>query len=219
MEFTFKENKLNLKDIVPPPAPSKAFVPNWYRSIRPTKNILNLKSCAPFLDALTNGYTQTTWADIDIIAGVDSPGIKVDSKVPLIERRDAPSVTTTDDYYSIEFSWIRHWIPSLPEGYSVLLTHPLNRLDLPFTTLSAVIDLDVSLPHPVGKIPLYLKKNFTGTIPSGTPMFQMFPILREKWEVVVKDFDSDLAKKDNEYIRSFDVPPYKPHLWNKKEYN
>ena len=220
MEFTFRENKPNLQDIVPPPVASKTTVPDWYKEIRPNKESPNLKSCIPFLDALIGGYTQVTWADIDVVAGTDAPKISVTSSVSILSRREAPSVPTTDDYYKIEFVWLRQWIPLLPEGYSVLLTHPLNRLDLPFTTLSAVIDLDVALPHPLGRIPFYLNKNFTGTIPAGTPMFQMFPIRRENWETVIKDFNPDLVAKDNEYIRSFNGPsPYKSHMWNKKEYN
>lgn len=220
MEFTFKENKFNLQDVVPPPVASKTTVPEWYKDIRPNKELPNLKSCIPFLDSLISGYTQVTWADIKVVAGNDAPEISVTSSVSMLSRREVSSIPTTDDYYKIEFVWLRQWIPSLPEGYSVLLTHPLNRLDLPFTTISAIIDFDSALPHPVGKIPFYLKKNFTGIIPAGTPMFQMFPMRRETWEAVIKDFNLDNKAKDNEYINSFNGPaPYKSYLWHKKEYN
>lgn len=217
MDFTFRENKLNLQEVVSPPISSKSTVPDWYKKIRPNKELPNLKSCIPFLDSLIGGYTQVTWADIEIVAGPDAPTTSVTSSVSILSRRKTPSVPTTDDYYKIEFTWVRHWIPLLPEGYSVLLTHPLNRLDLPFTTLSAIIDLDTSFPHTIGKIPFYLKKNFTGTIPAGTPMFQMFPMRREPWESVIKDFDPELAEKDTARVNSFtERKLYKHH---KKEYN
>src|SRR5215475_8103617 len=34
------------------------------------------------------------------------------------------------------------WTIEAPEGYAVLLTHPLNRVDLPFTTLTGIVDCD-----------------------------------------------------------------------------
>ena len=220
MEFIFRENQPNLKLIVSPPMPSRNTVPDWYKKVRPNKEVPNVKACVPFLDALTGGYTQVTWADIEVIAQEKTPEVFIQSEISLMAYREVASVSTTDEYYGIEFTWLRHWLPSLPDGYSALLTHPLNRLDLPFTTLSAVIDLDVSLPIQIGQIPFYLKKNFTGIIPAGTPMYQMFPMRRENWESVVKDFDPELAAKDTAYIRSFTEPaPYKHHMWHKKEYN
>ena len=220
MEFTFTESQPNLKSIVSSPMPSKNTVPDWYKKIRPNKERPNVKACAPFLDALTSGYTQVTWADIEITSENETPKIAISSDIRLINRREVPSVPTTDEYYQIEFTWLRHWVPLLPDGYSAIITHPLNRLDLPFTTISAIVDFDTSLPIAIGQVPFYLKKNFTGTIPAGTPMFQMFPMLRENWEAIVKDFDPEIAAKDNEYIRSFNGPsPYKSQMWHKKEYN
>lgn len=219
MEFTFTESQPNLKSIMTPPIPSKNTVPNWYKKIRPNKELPNVKACAPFLDALTSGYTVVTWADIEITSGNESPEININSDFRLVNRRETPSVPTTDEYYQIEFTWLRYWIPLLPEGYSAIITHPLNRLDLPFTTISAIIDFDTSLPLAIGQVPFYLKKNFTGTIPAGTPMFQMFPMRRENWESVVKDFDPNIAAKNDAYISSFESSPYKSHMWHKKEYN
>lgn len=219
MEFIFTENQLNLKEVVPPPEASKTTIPDWYKKIKLNKEQPNIKSCIPVLDAFISGYTQKTWADIEVVAGTPAPLISSDSPITLLSRRQHASIPVTNEYYNIEFLWVRHWIPLLPEGYSVLLTHPFNRLDLPFTTISAVIDLDTSSPHAIGKIPFYLKNNFTGTIPSGTPMFQMYPFRRENWKAVIKDFNSSLVASENEGIKSFDEPAsYKSRQWHRKEY-
>jgi hypothetical protein len=34
------------------------------------------------------------------------------------------------------------WIIEAPDGYAVLFTHPFNRFDLPFTTLTGLVDCD-----------------------------------------------------------------------------
>ena len=34
------------------------------------------------------------------------------------------------------------WIIEAPEGYALFFTHPVNRFDLPFTTLSGLVDCD-----------------------------------------------------------------------------
>jgi hypothetical protein len=219
MEFIFRENQPNLKSIVSPPMPSRNAVPDWYKKIRPNKELPNVKACAPFLDALTSGYTQVTWADIEITSENETPEIVISSEIPMIKYREVSSVPTTDEYYQIEFTWLRHWVPLLPDGYSAIVTHPLNRLDLPFTTISGIVDFDTALPIVIGQVPFYLKKNFTGTIPAGTPMFQMFPIRRENWESIVKDFDPEIAAKEEHYISSFESSPYKSQMWHKKEYN
>jgi hypothetical protein len=71
----------------------------------------------------------------------------------------------------------------------VLITSPLNRLDLPFRSLTAVIDADVFyhiLPDPMqggGNYPFYLNRGFEGIIPIGTPMCQYIPFKREKMEI------------------------------------
>jgi len=67
----------------------------------------------------------------------------------------------------------------LPKGYSFLVTHPLNRFDLPFVTTSAIVDADILFP--AGQFPFFALKGFEGIIPRGTPIAQLIPFKREKW--------------------------------------
>ena len=173
----------------------------------------------PFLDSFSMGYTQCTWTDIDVFKNSEgNPVLISDSKFKMLSRRDNASVTTSSDYHKIEFLWNRHWVPSTPEGYSLLITHPLNRLDLPFTTLTGVVDTDVSLPNPIGAIPFYLKKNFVGVIPKGTPMFQMIPIKREEWDIDISNYSNIQNLLNNEIISDSISSEYKKKRWNKKIY-
>ena len=45
-----------------------------------------------------------------------------------------------DDRFIIKFN--NFWTIEAPPGYSLLFTHPVNRTDLPFTTLTGLVDCD-----------------------------------------------------------------------------
>ena len=45
-----------------------------------------------------------------------------------------------DDRFIIKFN--NFWTIEAPQGYSLLFTHPVNRTDLPFTTITGLVDSD-----------------------------------------------------------------------------
>lgn len=98
-----------------------------------------------------------------------------------------PQFIHPQGYYQEHFAWYPDWAVELPEGYSALYTHPLNRFDLPFFMTIGIIDNDkVNLP---GTMPFFIAKGFEGTIPAGTPYAQIIPFKREDWksEIIVED--------------------------------
>lgn len=126
-----------------------------------------------FFDALTSGYIQETWTDLYINVNEDSDGnYKVDIAFPagpeIASYRIKPTVLEiSDEYFPIEFIWIQHWVPIMPNGYSALFTHPLNRFDLPFMSMSGIVDSDVYSHEISGAYPFLLKKNL---------MVKLFPL-------------------------------------------
>jgi hypothetical protein len=220
---------------VPSPDPAKKCFPDWYKRLPKFENnrfqikILNqgvqsnatAKSCMPFLDTLTTGYIQKTWCDIMIdVRGENDVNYAFSNSPEIISHRDKISIPDMcgNEFHQIEFVWRQPWVPKLPDGYSLLYTHPLNRSDLPFVTLSGIIDNDRYINETAGNHPFFIKKGFSGIIPAGTPMFQMIPIKREKWQSITTPVD-----KHYEYTKSgvyrFFVDGYKKLFWNKKEYN
>jgi hypothetical protein len=124
----------------------------------------------------------------------------------------------SNSFYEIEFVWQRPWSIVLPENMSAIVTHPLNRVDLPFITLSGVIDFDKSIHAPIGNIPFFIKKDFVGTIPKGTPMFQILPFERREWISKKEKYnDKFWNEKLNERKEINDF--YKKKIWNKKTFN
>lgn len=218
MKITFVPGTKEIKDEVPCPQPAKNFIPEWYKNIKAGKDIVNVKKCIPFLDSMSSGYIQTTWSDIKVIEEKDGPKVVFDSNVPLFFYREASHMPVDSAFYNIEFVWKRPWSTILPDGYSALVVHPLNRVDLPFITLSGIVDFDKSIHAPIGNIPFYIKKGFTGTIPAGTPMFQIIPIKREEWVSESQEYSNGFWQRKT-VERSGIVDFYKKKIWQKKSFN
>ena len=109
----------------------------------------------------------------------------------------------------------------LPEGYSALYTHPLNRFELPFLTMSGIVDNDhVRLP---GTMPFFFLKAVTGIIPAGTPYAQIFPFRREHWqsEIDVSLSQPEMSAKTRANSTRFRQPDggvYLREVWERRKY-
>jgi hypothetical protein len=229
MKISFYPANEYVSQFVEEPKPASEFIPEWYKKIPVIKkeNVkmsngsvsgLNLKACMPFIDALTTGYIQKTWTDIQIS--------EVDGEVQynfalgpeIIVLREQVNISLSPVYYPLEFVWRSLWRARVPKGYSLLITHPLNRLDLPFTTMTGVIDADEFYHTPIGNIPFFVHNSFTGVIPVGTPMFQIIPIKRDVWESVAESFDEIATEKRNREMRQHLWGAYKNKFRQKKIY-
>lgn len=202
------------------PIPAKSAISQWYKDIQPSKQ-KNVKNCIPFLDTMTSGYIQLTWEDIHVRRIEDSVDVYTKNKtnVPLINIRTKSDISISENFYNIEFVWLRNWSVELPDGYSALVTHPLNRYDLPFVTLSGIVDFDTYNHTKVGNIPFYLSKNFEGVIPKGTPMFQIIPIKRDSW-ISKKEIYNEEVWNQKENKRSLvQDSAYKKMFWQKKSFD
>ena len=183
--------------------------------------------CMPFADALTAGYMQETWQDINIdnirledgrVEFVHFTPVKPDILSTRAQERHAMPIP--EEYYPFELTWHPAWVPELPKGYSAIITQPFNRVDLPFYTLTGVIDSD-TFTHSFEKsqLPFFLKKSFTGIIPIGTPMYQIIPIKREDWTSIKNSYNEDEQIRQVHKLRQHFWGGYKKHHWVKKNYS
>jgi len=216
-----------------PPSPAKNSIPKWFRNqskFDPTGELIfnnegavinkQLKMCMPFIDAMTGGYIQQTWCDIHIKKNSNGEVMYhwAHQPAPLGDRGKC-NVPISDKYHPLEFHWINPWTPKLPPGYSLLITHPHNRLDLPFTTMSGIIDSDEFFHVDFGQYPFYIDHNFEGIIPCGTPMYQMIPIKREAWTSNKIKFNAkDKKKRSYLSLKEF-WNVYRNYFWQKKKYD
>lgn len=179
---------------LPAPAPSVKYVPEWYnkseRWVRSDGPVIKnyaanqgVKHCVPFLEAMTSGYVLELWTDVQVTLDDGYPAFNWMSQPDPIIIRDADSgslIPRPAGHHEMHLSWVGQWGIKLPKGYSYLLTHPANRFDLPFTTLTGIVDGDSFLA--AGLIPFFIHKDFEGIIKAGTPIAQIYPFKRDDWK-------------------------------------
>ena len=234
--------------LILPPQPASRFVPDWYRQGErfinkedgsldiPTKELraAGLKSCNPFLDSIIAGYIQELSCAVEILKNNGSDPVEfryveknendeyVQVEAPdLINERDGAlghTIPRPHGHSHNHLVWVGHWGWKTPKGYSIIITHPMNQFQLPFTTSSGFMESDRFVAG--GNVPFFLKEGFTGVIPKGTPMYQIIPVKRKKWlgyvpRKVVSRKAVFLGRKAREVPYGF----YRDELWVKKHYD
>ena len=210
--------------------PAKNHIPEWYKKIPKWKDgemhdlekgfNWTVKQCIPFLESLTIGYAITLPSDIYVSEHNNEPVLSWPGKNYSIGVRDgvADINLVPFGHYEKEFTWKSHSAIKIPNNYSMLITHPLNRHDLPFTTLSGVVDGGFTMTS-FGNIPFYIKKGFTGIIKQGTPIVQIIPFYPEDW---ISKVEKDLTKEGvrNDVSVSLVISGwYKKIFWKRKKYD
>jgi hypothetical protein len=212
------------------PTPAKKFLPDWYKKSESAfqdaegNSHSGLKACIPFLDSMISGYVLTTPVDIFVSKAEDgsldirwnSPEIFED----FISERDkslGEHMPRPAGHLPNHLAFKGFWGFKTPRGWSVLVVHPLNRHDLPFTITSGLMDADRYSTS--GNIPFFIKDEFAGMIPAGTPFAQLIPIKRASWKAIQNDAGIEyLDRLQGAVVRS-PGKSYKKLFWVRKEYN
>lgn len=192
-KIVFEPSDIMAKAIIEPPTSAVNNLPKWLTEmpIVPNnkrvvvKGRLNttVKACMPFVDSMSAGYIQKTWCDIEISDNGRRFNYSSDPQpIDVRNYEHNNRIPISEDFYPYEYLWKVPFQALTSMGSSCLFVHPLNRLDLPFFTLSGIVDTDSSIFSPWGSMPFYIKKGFEGIIPCGTPMFQIIPFQRIDWK-------------------------------------
>jgi len=185
-----------LESILPRPVPAVLGLPDWFKAL-PQKafnpvlqdNQLTVKKCPPFVDAMTSGFLLPLVADLKVENGefswdrdVPAGELNCYGRSP-IDFHDGTQVAGTplfdDDRFIIKFN--NYWTVELPPGYSLLVTHPINRHDLPFMTLTGLVDADRYVDNFIHFPARWRDPAFNGILPAGTPVAQCLPLKRHRW--------------------------------------
>jgi hypothetical protein len=208
-------------------------IPKWYKDTERVtgledNRILNIfplrksfKACFPFLDSFQTGYMIPLSVDIAVKQTEGGPSITYPEifKKPIGLRQDDQNskLPTPHGYSNLHFAWDTHVSFKIPKGYSALVTHPLNRFDLPFLTLSGIIDGEFTVPG--GNLPVFFNNSFEGIIEAGTPIAQIILFKTENWS---NSFDQSLneeASVNNLKSGSSVIGWYKKNIWKKKSFS
>jgi len=218
------------------PSPSKRNIPKWFSSANRFwvnelgdtaehsfgGKVLSFKACPALMDAFTLGYMLLTPCDIKFYK--ENGKIKHQTSIGYEdfcgERPRMQDFPVPEGYQDDHFHWYPNWMPALPKGYSAIYTSPFNRFDLPFITVSGVIDND-DMDTP-GLMPFFIKNNFEGIIPAGTPYVQIIPFKREDWEMGLLLHDNkEIKDRHIEQANKFRIPEagaYKKLVWKRKNF-
>ncbi len=204
--------------------PSRTIVPNWYKNEKPGKETSSsFKKCVPLLEAITCGYLVKLPMDVYVEQRDNAPFVlwsNVEEGKDLIGYRlndSIDNIPAPEGFHKNSFYWKFPVSFQIPIGYSALFTQPLNRFDLPFLCFSVVIDGGYTLP-PGANVSFYIKENFEGLIPQGTPIAQIIPFKNESWLAENSKGTAEQGKENK--IKSSMVFGrwYKNTWWVKKDY-
>ncbi len=198
-----------LEGKLPTPTAAIRGLPDWLREMPAnTKNNLTsetsetLKRCPPFVDAMAVGFLLPLMCDLWVDRGEFTwdndlpPGKLVEYPRSPIGFHDA-SQAVGSPYFQPGQCLIKFhnlWMIDAPQGYSLLFMHPINRAELPFTTLSGIVDCDLYRDSWIHFPAQWRDVGFKGLLPRGTPIAQCVPIKREDWIAETAVFsDADAA--------------------------
>lgn len=233
----FIPDSKDVENFVAPPKPAKLTLPDWYKKTtsyyggnqievpEDFSEPKTFKTCMPFLDIMGAGYIQETWVDLFIEHdGKDwvryaTPNGRV-QMVSIRDQKQLGKMPRMGGHEMFFMNWARVWNPVLPKGYSAIFQHPAYRNDLPFTSISAIIDSDNY--YAAGKVGFFIKEGFQGVIPAGTPMYQIIPFKRDSWNSeIVSLTENETLQQDKQVFntRYTFLGGYKKNYWNRKEFN
>ena len=215
---------------IPEPVAARAALPDWLKAVPSMiesealggAQVRTLKHCPPLIDALSAGVMFRLAADVDVADGELSwdwdppvaPGARqTRSPVGLHVPEQAAGVPFRLPASQFVVKFTNFWTVRADDGVSLLFTHPLNRADLPFLTLSGLVDCDRYTDGFVHFPALWVDPGFAGRLPAGTPVAQAFPIRRAALDLDVGPMN---AADRAEHARIQDGLQDDPGLYRKR---
>ena len=193
--------------ILPRPVPARRGLPVWLRSMPMAAfsdpqgtDVRTVKQCPPFVDAMSAGFLMPLACDVEVTdAGFrwdwtdipdDTPSHVYRSPLSfhLAEQLTGSPVFEPD---SLAVKFVNHWLIETEPGCSLLITHPVNRLDLPFRSLTGLVNTDLYHDNYTHFPALWTDRAFRGTLPKGTPVAQCIPVQRQAQELHFETLDPE----------------------------
>jgi hypothetical protein len=202
-----------LEDLLPPPVPARRGLPDWLKTMPSEvvsellagETVRTLKQCPPVTDALGLGILLPLACDVVVKNGELSwdwqPPRLTDhsaSRAPIGVHAPEQARGSPFEPDGLFIKFTNFWTLETPPGWQILFTHPFNRFDLPFQTLTGLVDTD-RFGHGYVHFPArWLDPTWEGTIPRGTPVVQAIPVRREVVEVETRAMSTEDLAATNE---------------------
>lgn len=227
-KIKFKAVSKHVMEVREKPIPASSIIPNWWKDMKPyvgktldldPKATVTAKKCFPLLDGITTGYIMPLWADV-LVTQEEFPRLKWATDQSVCETwplHQSKGYEIPNGYSSLVFKYLHNWIIETPKNWSCLITHPIGFPNLPFRTLTGLVDTD-KLKTEINS-PFVIQKDFEGIIEKGTPMFQIIPVKRENWAMEIELMEEGEHYRNTEKLYTKLVGSYGRFMREKKEYN
>ncbi|MCI4664625.1 MAG: hypothetical protein MRY74_07875 [Neomegalonema sp.] len=212
-----------LKPVLPPPIPAAQGLPDWLRTMPSVAesatlggaSVRTLKHCPPLLDAFTSGLLLPLAADVTVGGGELSwdwapppTPDQLTTRAPIglhaPEQAEGAPLPIGDRFV---LKFMNFWTLESPPGWSILFTHPFNREELPFRTLTGIVECDSFKDGFVHFPALWTDPTFEGVLKAGTPVAQAIPFPRQDMELETATFDSAAAGRVREMQAALQEEP------------
>ena len=200
-----------LADVIPQPVLATRGLPDWLKEMPLSAlsaefgtEMDTVKHCPPFLDAMGCGFHIPLVCDISVRGGAfewhwDLPDTALrdgmNTRSPFSFHTSAQaSGTPLHDPSRFFIKFNNFWAIELEPGWSLLITHPFNRSELPFQTLTGLVDCDSYSRSFVNFPAVWLDPDYEGVIAKGTPVAQCVPVKRQPLEFAFETLTDDAAQ-------------------------
>ena len=189
---------------MPEPVPASRALPEWLKAMPESRlsetlggtEIRTIKHCPPVIDALRQGIIVRNAVDIHLKDGAvhwdwDPPAMpdSLISRGPVgVHVPEQVSGSPFEaDHLILKFT--NYWTFETDPDWSLMILHPVGFGDLPFHTLSGVVDTDRFAAGYI-HFPARVSPEFEGSIVKGTPIAQLVPV-RKDLELRIEEMTSD----------------------------
>jgi hypothetical protein len=181
------------------PLPAKKLLPEWYKNQSSYTNIneATIKKCIPIFDAMTSGYFLLSQSNITIDStNKNKLSIHTDNNFD----NQIFKHHSFDQYnqYKIPFGYHSEiirvhplWCIKTQKGYSSLFLNPIHHESKDLIAIDGLIDTDNFISD--GYLSFFVKADSVFTIKKGTPLIQIIPFKREKWDMEEKTVEETKA--------------------------
>jgi hypothetical protein len=212
----------SLIDLLPQPQLARETLPDWLRAMPAVshsqfhgKAIRTVKQCPPFVEAMRLGFVILLPCDVEVVQGRFSWNWEIPQlttaqhpRAPLAfhapaQLEGAPFATPGQS--AIKFNGF--WTIELEPGWSLFVTHPINREELPFRTLTGWVHADLFHAAGINFPALWTQPDFKGVLRKGTPVAQCFPVLRDDLILDCEAFDADAGERFTRIVGEVQASP------------
>ena len=99
------------------------------------------------------------------------------------------------------------WTIELEEGWSLFATHPVNRDDLPFRSLTGLVSADRFTDVGINFPAIWLQPDFQGVLPKGTPVAQCFPVPRVQSTLIFEGLSHERSLAYSKLVKEVMLTP------------